>query len=71
MRKGCASTLHSLLQVLSAHSICVFEILSKYISLRILLVLIPELFPRAIPKLQDKGKQLGRNSKGVTSRSGL
>lgn len=31
MHKGCASTLHSLLQVLCAHSISVFEILSKYI----------------------------------------
>lgn len=69
--KACASTLHSLLQILCAHSICVSEILSKYIFPRILLVLILELFPRPIPKLQDKGKQLDRDSKGVKSRSGL
>lgn len=28
---------------------------------RVLLVLIPELLPKALPKLQDKGKQLGRD----------
>lgn len=71
MHKGCASTLHSLLQVLCAHSICVFEILSKYIPQGFHLSSFQSCFQRPCLNYMTKENDWVETDTGVTSSSGL
>lgn len=71
MHKGCASTLHPLLQVLNVHSICVFEILSKYIAQGFCLSSFQSCFQRPCLSFTTKENNWVETDTGVTSSSGL